>query len=431
MSITNKSPTSRVMRISAAEFIIASAILLILEIFLFYHFLIGPKMAAAAAVRAELGERRAALDVFYANKAATDERRGLINDLTEQINIAETKLPPALHNEDIAAMIGTYSREHNIAIESISFSERQLVDPSVYYSSTGDEANANASAYTNAGANANAYTNANTNANTDDDSLAFNAALQSALYEESDVFASRTLSLQGVQIQFNSEFHTAGQFIKAFEDSQRKVHIKGVSLARVQEGELKGVLNLEFASLSASAEQNLAALSGETYDIGAKESIFSKYNGFIEDNADPTILLLSEDDDIDPDFYIVLKASSSNETKMSYGVYPRVETELRSNVNNASRAKLTISGDEEQFDYVYSLASYQKSEKRKLAAVGGVIRIKVISCQRLGDDDNVAVLLDIDNNTELPVEIVVVNDDVLSPRFHLGLTKGNVNAVTK
>jgi len=142
-------------------------------------------------------------------------------------------------------------------------------------------------------------------------------------------------------------------------------------------------------------------------------------------------LLLSEDEDIDPDFYIVLKASSSNETKVSYGVYPRVETELRSNVNNAIRAKLTISGDEDQFEYVYSLASYQKSEKRKLPATGGTIRLKILSCQRIGDNDNVSILLDIDNNTDMPFEIVVVNDDVLSPRFHIGLTKGNVNVVTR
>jgi hypothetical protein len=215
------------------------------------------------------------------------------------------------------------------------------------------------------------------------------------------------------------------------------------AMKAASEGELKGVLSLEFAALSPTAESNYPGLyspgatggaigGGTGNESGAaKDSLFGKYNGFIEDNADPTILLLSGDDDLDPDFYIVLKASTSNETKVSYGVYPRVETELRSNVNNAVRAKLTVGGDEDQFDYVYSLASYQKSEKRKLAAADGKLRLKVLSCQRVGDNDNVAILLDVDNNTGLPFEIVVVNDDVLTPRFHIGVTKGSVNVVTK
>jgi len=430
--------------IPAMEFIIAAAVLLLLEAFLFFNFFVGPGMSGANAARDELYARRAALQRYRADKLDTAGLANQLADLEKRIGEAEEKLPQALHNEDISIMIGHFSAVNNITIDSISFQERQLVSPSEYLlpgGITGGLAGGAAAPVYAQGADAygvnpaSAGVNpANTGVNPSNAGVnPANAGLrQSALYDEAPQ-AGRGLSLQGVQVSFSSEFHTVGPFLKSFEDSGRKIRVKNVSITRVQEGELKGVINLEYASLSANAEQNFPGMNeAPQLDAGRlKDSLFNKYSGFIEDNVDPTILLLSEDDDFDPDFYILLKASTSNETKVSYGIYPRVETELRSNVNNAVRAKLTISGDEEQFEYVYSLASYQKSERRTLTAADGKLRLKVLSCQRIGDNDNVAILLDVDNETDLPFEIIVVNDDVLSPRFHLGITKGNVNVAVK
>jgi len=258
-------------------------------------------------------------------------------------------------------------------------------------------------------------------------------ARQSALYDDG-ITSGRTLSVQGVQISFRSEFHTIGPFLKFLEEGERLARVKNVSVSRIQESELKGVVNLEYVSLSPDAERGypgLYAAGAPGAGGGAKSSLFEKYAGYVEEGADPTILLLSEEEDIDPDFYMVIKASSSNETKVGYGVYPRVETEVRSNVNNAVRAKLTIEGDEEQFEYIYSLASQQKSERRKLGAEGGKLRMKILSCPRTGENDAVAVLLDVENNTALPLEITVVNDDVLNPRFHVGIVTANVSVANR
>ena len=411
--------------VSNIEFIAAALVLLLLEAFLFYRFLIGPQITAYDAVGAELAGRRIVLEKYQEQKTNAGDMERRHSELLEQIGEAEAKLPPTLHNEDVAILISRFAQETNVSVESVSFQERLLADLKEY------AAGANAG-----GANAADTNAAGTKAGEPQNSAgeAGGMIMQSALYGDAPSAAGKTLSLQGVQISFSSEFHTAEKFIRLIEESERKTRVKSASLTRVQEGELKGVLNLEFAALSPDAEGGYPGVyqpgqfEGEP---GRKESLFGKYGGFIEDNADPAILLLSGDDDLDPDFYIVLKAASSNETKVSYGVYPRVETELRSNVNNAVRAKLTISGDEDQFEYVYSLASYQKSEKRKLAAEEGKLRLKALSCQRIGDNDNVAVLLDVENNTELPFEVIVVNDDVLAPRLHLGITKGNVNVVAK
>ena len=459
-------------KIPNTEFIIAAAILLLLEAFLFYRFLVAPQMDAARIAGMKLAEKRETLDVYRAETVNIESLAARLEDIQRQIGDAEFKLPAALHNEDISILIGQFSRDKNISVESVSFQERQLVSPAEYARNSTGAANGavNGNGGLSGAANgasvrpaarqpdrADAAAGAGADVGTDfgaetPDRFTFRSSLygeyadilqdingvplgtasQSALYDDAPA-AGRTLSLQGVQISFNSEFHTAGPFIKLFEDSERKVRVKSASFTRVREGELKGVVSLEFAALSPDAESGYPGLNlpGDAGGAIEKGSLFEKYGGFIEDNADPTILLLSGEDDIDPDFYIVLKASSSNETKLSYGIYPRVDSEIRSNVNNAIRAKLSISGDAEQFEYVYSLASYQKSETRKLAAAGGKLRMKILSCQRIGDNDNVAVLLDVDNKTELPFEIIVINDDVLTPRFHLGMTKGAVDVVRK
>jgi hypothetical protein len=458
--------------ISTTEFIIAALVFLFLETFLLYNFVVGPRMEASAKSRMDLAERRAVLDNYRYIKTSEDVLYDQLEEVKAQVDLAEIRIPPVLYNEDISAMIGRISGEHNVSIESVSFLERRLIDPAEYIASAGGGLSAGGYATErlhdknvpmgaamqnedmnplNGGDSASAYRDTITSAGGDglsgtaggdippdaDGGAATELNLpnalvpMSALYDDAPI-SEKTLGVQGVQINFTSEFHTARPFIQAFENDERLVRIKSVSIARIQEGELKGVLNLEFVSLLSLPGQQYPGLpvEGPPYAAG-KDSLFGKYGGFIEDNADPTILLLSDEDDVDPDFYLVLKASSSNETKVSYGIYPRVETELRSNVNNAVRAKLAINGDGEQFEYVWSLASYQKSEKRKLAAVNGKLRIKVLSCQRIGDDDNVAILFDIDNNTDLPFEITVVNDDVLTPRFHLGMTKGIVNVIEK
>lgn len=419
--MARRSAGSSVKSMSLTEFLLVVTVLLLLEAFLFYHFLVAPQVSAVFTAQRELIDRRVALENF---KNVRDDSSGLsaeLESLQAQIAEAAAQLPAALHNEDISITIGQYAEAKNIMLDSVTFQERQLVNPMEYAATSASDAD---SAFGSASARLAVGSAQSQNADI--------VARQSALFIDNPG-GSRTLSLQGVQVNFHSEFYTVGPFLKLFEDGERKVRVRGVTLSRIQEGELKGVLNLEYASIAPSAEQYSPGLYvSDANDVGGgKDSLFSKYNGYVEEGADPTILLLSADDDVDPDFYIVLKASTSNETKVSYGVYPRVETEVRSNVNNAVRAKLSISGDENQFDYTYSLASFQKSEKRKLAIPGGKLRVKVLSSQRMNDDDAVAVLLDVDNNTDYPLDITLVNDDVLNPRFHLGNVKGQVNVVEK
>ncbi|MCL2164782.1 MAG: hypothetical protein FWH55_10440 [Oscillospiraceae bacterium] len=239
--------------------------------------------------------------------------------------------------------------------------------------------------------------------------------------------SGKLLSIQDVQVNFSSEFHTAGSFIKEFEESVQRVRVKSVSLTRLREGVLKGVLNLEYIALTDNAEAGVS--NRRAPDIDGRESIFQSYSGYVEEDADTTVILQPGDIDVEPNFYMVLNQSVVNDAKIRFGVYPRSETELFYNVNSAVKASLTISGDENEMSYTYTLGTSSRTERRRLDVVDGSILISVISGPRANEDDKVAVLLDVENNTDLPLEIMVRNEDVLNPRFNLGDTSGQVTVL--
>jgi len=77
-------------------------------------------------------------------------------------------------------------------------------------------------------------------------------------------------------------------------------------------------------------------------------------------------------------------------------------------------------------EYTWSLGGETRNETRRVDVREGKIRLDVISHPRENDQDKVAILVDVENNTQIPLEIRVRNDDVLSPRVNLGTTKGQV-----
>ncbi|MDR1060744.1 MAG: hypothetical protein LBL83_05960 [Clostridiales bacterium] len=450
-------------RMSSAEFVVAAAVLLLLEGVLLANFMVMPFKRDADDERKRLDGYVAEQNVYEANKQNAEQRQAYLAELNGRLAEQEALLPAALHNEDISLKIGEYARAHNIAVESVAFSQRELASPREYAAVAGvasaaggggsAEAGGDAAAAAAVGAQGAAADGADGAAAAAGGQSAAAAgsgqgAVESALADADKIVnglgglsgqqqggaagaagasgAAKTMSVQGVQVSFVSEAHTIAEFLKAIGDGESNARIKSLSAAREQEGVIKGLLALEYVSLSASAEADESGLYGPQ-PHGAKDSLFQKYEGYVEEGVDPTILLVSSDDDTDPNFYMILNPATSNDTKMTLGVFPRTETAVYFNANNAARAKLTVSGDADQLEYSYALGSGIRSEKRRLELVDGKIRLDVISHPRSDEDDRVAVLLDVENNTGLPLEIRVRNDDVLNPRFHLGATSGDVS----
>ncbi|MDR1440111.1 MAG: hypothetical protein LBJ10_08925 [Clostridiales bacterium] len=461
-------------RISNAEFAIVAVLLLALEGILLANFLIAPLKRQYDEEKTRLSGYVFMREGIERTKQNTEQRQAYLAELDAKLAEQGALLPPALHNEDISLEISAYAQAHNITLESVAFAQRELVNPAEYVAAaggagtgsaatgsaaTGSAATGSAAAGGAGAAGATGTAGATGVAGAAGAAEAAGAAgggagenaaaaksgagaIESAI-AEAELIANglgglsgapqasggggaKTMSVQSVLVSFVSEAHTIGGFLRAVEEGAGNARIKTLTAAREQEGVIKGAIGLEYVSLSADAE---AAESGmyAPQPHGSKESLFQKYEGYVEEGVDPTILLVSSEDDIDPNFYMILNQSSSNDTKITLGVFPRTETAIYFNANNAARAKLSISGDADQLEYTYTLGTSARTERRRLEAVDGKLRLDVISHPLADDDDKVAILLDVENGTGIPLEIRVRNDDVLNPRFHLGETSGDVS----
>ena len=87
---------------------------------------------------------------------------------------------------------------------------------------------------------------------------------------------------------------------------------------------------------------------------------------------------------------------------------------------------MTISGGNGLYAYKYSLGTFNVDSSRQTEIKDGKIRLEVLVQSRRSDDDNVGLILDLANNTDVPVEITVKGDDLSNPRFIIGNTVGNV-----
>ena len=410
----------RIGGVLVSELMVAGFVLLLLEFVVLLNFMILPFKRQGDEVHKILSQYRTMQQQIQQNIENAEERGQLLQKLEGDIAVLEAAIPPAMHNEDLALSIGALAEKHNITIEALTFEGRELVSQEEYLRRGGLYDAAGQSQVSAEGLADSAS------------GLVQEGALGSVgVLGELDANlgmsgrALREISVQGVQIHFSSEFHTFGEFIGEVESGERKILVKSISVARVQEGVLRGTINLEYAALSGSPEQEQSGqFRAPAHE--PKDSVFQRYEGYVEEGTDPTILLISSDEDIDPNFYLILNSSVSNDTKVTYGVFPRTDTELYFNANNAVPAKLSISGDEERFEYTWSLGVGTKSERRRLEVVDGKLRIDIISHPRYDDKDKVALLLEVENKTTIPVEIRVKNDDVLNPRFNLGKTVGEV-----
>jgi type IV pilus assembly protein PilO len=435
----NKKNPKKGYKVSRTDFAVAAVVLILLEAVLLVNFLIMPIKRHADETSVILKSYRDLSDRLASNIANSAEQERTLSALALRISEAETELPPLIHNEDISLMIGEFANTHNIAVEAVVFAARAAIAPDSYISSAGSMALANSGSQVKSGINNGAADDLNSpnagviSLNAGDIAAGSNGAGgaevtgngANSLGSGDNAGGTKSLIIQEVQVNFSSEFHTAGTFIKEFEESRQKVKVKNVSLTRIREGDLRGVLNLEYIALTGDAETG-AAGHFTAPAIEGKESIFLKYKGYVEDDADPTVILQQGDIDVEPDFYMVINSAAENDTKIRFGVYPRPETEIYYNVNNAVKGKLTISGDENELSYTYTIGTSSRTERRRLDITDGTILINVISRPRANEDDKVAILMDVENNTSLPLEIKVRNDDVMLPRFNLGVRTGQV-----
>jgi type IV pilus assembly protein PilO len=125
-----------------------------------------------------------------------------------------------------------------------------------------------------------------------------------------------------------------------------------------------------------------------------------------------------------PDFYMILNTYDDNASKVILGKYPQAQTEVYYNANQAVKGTLTVTKSSGGYSYSYNVGSDKYSGR--IEGESGSLAMTVISRPRSSGGDKVSVTLDITNNSGVPLNISVTNDDAAKPRFILGKTSGTV-----
>jgi hypothetical protein len=129
---------------------------------------------------------------------------------------------------------------------------------------------------------------------------------------------------------------------------------------------------------------------------------------------------------IQPNFYMLINTYLDNAPKVILGEYPNAETEIYANTNTTVKCSLLLSGSGSKFTYSFTVGNTTRKGAKGLTSADGIIRLDVISQPLKDSKDKVAVILDVDNRTNARLEIAVRNDDAVSPRFKLGKKTGEV-----
>ena len=227
---------------------------------------------------------------------------------------------------------------------------------------------------------------------------------------------------QDISINFTGSYTQIYGFLSDVEKNLRKVAVKGITLQKNQDNELTGQMNLSFISYwDTFAGQQ--PYSMEVQPITGKESLFMAYPGYSESSAKgPEAKVVTAQ----PDFSMLVNGYLDNAAKVILMQYPNTETEVAVDENEHANASLTINGNKVEFTYSYKVGSASKSGVTAIKARDGKIRMEVLVQARKSDKDKVSVTLDINNESDLPLEISVKGDNKQDPRFKLGKTTGNV-----
>lgn len=240
--------------------------------------------------------------------------------------------------------------------------------------------------------------------------------------------ASNMVLVEDVDIAFSGNYGALYNFISDLENSDRKIIVKDLSMTRGAGDLLKGALKVQYVGYVTPEDKSTYSL--DTPPVSGKVSPFLAYPGFEDRIAAATVTAPNTGSapvkTYNPDFLLLLNTYDDNAPKIIMGDYNKNGTELYSNTNDSVRGKLSISGNQDNMTYSYSLGGATQTKKGKLLIDGGKIQLAVSSLPRKDEQDKVSLTLDVDNKTDFPLEITVINDDKQAPRFNLGTRLGSV-----
>lgn len=128
------------------------------------------------------------------------------------------------------------------------------------------------------------------------------------------------------------------------------------------------------------------------------------------------------------DYFIKLNGVTDNATGKTIGRANDVaqESYITSNKNDKEDVNFTVTGSEGKYKAEYAVGknSFFDVEFEKLE--GEDIVLRVISSERMDDSDEVAINLNLKNDSDRRLKVVIVNEDIDNPRVNISEQSGDI-----
>ena len=407
-----KRSKSSSLSLSKRDFILLGLLILGLEGYGLYHMLLSPKWQAYSSLQTRYAAEQIIATNFEKDMAQKNQYLENLKLLEYKLSVLTQEIPTEIPQEEIVLMLNKLAKDKKLDIGGISFSTISTVSKQDF------AAGKTSSAQPQNASKVNAPTS---------------VANDSKTSQPKAKLVGNMVLVEDVDIIFSGSYGALYNFISDLEKSVRKIIVKDVSMVRGDSSLVKGTLKVQYVGYITPEDKSTYSL--ETPAVSGKDSPFLAYPGFVDkvvSSAIPTPGSASgpAPDPVktyNPNFYLLLNTYDDNAPKIIMGDSAKNGTELYSNTNASVKGKLTISGNQDNMTYSYSLGGATQTKKAKLMIDGGKLQLEVISKARENEQDMVSLTLDVDNKTNYPLEITVLNDDKQAPRFSLGTRLGSVN----
>ena len=381
-------------RLTSREFGLVLVLLFCLEGYLLFTFLLQPAWNGWQEATERHRMTRAQTLSLKADYDKIDEYRQQLSDARITLEQARRELPPYVAQEELILLLDRLIGEHRVSVSNIDFSGTKIFQQGAYKGKD--------TMTTPQGMEA--------------------ASTPSATPEVTGEPATGYLIAdQSLSLGISGAYEDMREFIDALEQNERQGYVRSLSMTMVEEGRISASMVVSFLSFLDAQAPGRYPLSPQMPKD--KNNPFTPYLGYSTGVATETIQAQSV---LFPDFSLRINSYSDNAPKVILSEYPKAATELYANDNKGFGGVLVLSGTADSFTYEMTLNGKTMRSSSPLSVKDGAIIVQVISQPREDNKDLVNAILDVDNQTEVPVEIVVTLDDPESPRFRLGKTTGNV-----
>lgn len=233
-------------------------------------------------------------------------------------------------------------------------------------------------------------------------------------------------------ISFQGGYAEMKDLINRINSSPIKYKIDSLNISYNTGDELtSGTLNL-YSYAVKSANRYFPGTYVDGVSIGT-ENIFQSSTHTASEAGKNSLAVMAANHDV----YLTLNNAASDADSMVMGLASDVtgESRVSCNSNTKETVKIKFTGSNGEYKVSYSIGingSYpEDSEEGASIVVGDSLDFLIVGSPRMGTKDNSVALVEIENKTDMQLNVGVLNDDGTDPRCIISKREGNVVLVNE